>query len=75
MSVPGFCGLRPAPVPDHPSTDPNADLIGHRFLVDTGEVGIVRGSAPWSSLYVEIDTESGPTVRVATQVRREKGLA
>ena len=57
------------------SPDPNADLIGHTFPVDTGGLGIVTGSAPWASAYVEVTTEAGPTVRVAGQVRRSKELS
>ena len=57
------------------TTDPNADLIGHTFPVDTGGVGTVTGSAPWNPAYVVVVTEAGPTVRVASQVRRGKELA
>lgn len=74
MGVPGFCGRRPAtPVQTTPD-DPNADLRGHRFPVDTGGEGTVIGSAPWNPAYVAVDTPAGPTVRVAAQVRRRKEL-
>jgi hypothetical protein len=57
--------------------DLNADLVGLVLTVMTprGVVdGTVIGSAPWSSAYVELETEAGPTVRVAAQVRRWKEL-
>ena len=74
MGVPGFCGLkRPGPAANPPmSPDPNADLIGHTFPVDRGGV---TGTASWDSAYVEVQTEAGPTVRVASQVRRRRELA
>ena len=56
------------------SPDPNADLIGLTFPVDSGGVGTVTGSASWDSAYVEVQTEAGPTVRVAAQVRRRREL-
>lgn len=72
----GFCGLkRPGPGANSSMTDPNADLIGHRFPVDTGGEGVVVRSAPWDPSYVEVDTDAGPTARVAAQVRRSKELA
>lgn len=52
--------------------DPNADLIGHTFPVDTGGLGTVVRTAPWNPAYVEVDTEAGPTVRRAEHVRLEK---
>lgn len=54
--------------------DPNADLIGHSWPVDDGVIA-VTGSAPWNASYVEVITSSGPSVRVATQVRRSKELS
>ena len=57
------------------SPDPNADLIGFRFPVDTGGEGVVIGSAPWNPAYVLVDTAAGPTARVASQVRRGKELS
>lgn len=57
------------------SPDPNADLIGFTFPVDTGGVGVVTGSAPWNPAYVLVDTEAGPTARVAHEVRRGKELS
>jgi hypothetical protein len=77
MSTPGFCGLKrgvAAPKGAMTTLDPNADLIGTAFPVDTGGVGIVTGSCSWSASYVEVDTDAGPTVRVAAQVRRRKEL-
>lgn len=56
------------------TTDPNADLIGMTFPVDTGGVGTVLGSAPWNPAYVEVDTGVGSTVRVAAQIRRRREL-
>jgi hypothetical protein len=55
------------------TTDPNADLIGLLVPIEGGHRGIVLGSAPWDPTYVEVDTPHGATVRVAAQVRREKG--
>lgn len=55
--------------------DPNADLIGHTFPVDTGGLGVVVGSAPWNEAYLLVDTDAGPTARVAAQVRRAKEMA
>jgi hypothetical protein len=57
------------------TTDPHADLIGHTFPVDTGGVGTVTGTWRLDRNYVEIDTEAGPTVRPAAQVRRGRELA
>lgn len=76
MSAPGFCGRKTgAACPKPPmTTDPNADLIGHRFPVDTGGEGTVLGSASWDPTYVTVSTSAGPTVRVAAQLRRRKEL-
>jgi hypothetical protein len=75
-TVAGFCGLKRGGAGPNPpmSTDPNADLIGMTFPVDTGGEGIVVGSCRWNSAYVEITTGAGPTLRVAAQVRRRKEL-
>lgn len=57
------------------TTDPNADLIGFTFPVDTGGTGTVTGTASWSNgTYVAVSTEAGPTARVASQVRRARAL-
>jgi hypothetical protein len=61
----------------YPPSDPNADLSGYVFRVETSKGvvdGTVIGSASWSSAYVELETEHGRTVRVAAQVRRRKEL-
>lgn len=57
------------------SPDPNSDLIGTTFPVDTGGVGVVTGTAPWSSQYVLVSTDAGPTCRPSAVVRRGKELA
>jgi hypothetical protein len=54
--------------------DPNADLVGHTFPVDTGGVGTVTGTWALDPSYVEVETPAGPTVRLAAQVRRGKEL-
>ncbi len=53
--------------------DPNADLLGYSFPVDGG-VAVVTGTARWSDVYVTVSTPTGPSVRVAAQVRRRKEL-
>lgn len=63
---------RPAPTSPMPNK-PNADLIGHTFPA-LGGVVTVTGSAPWNPAYVEVDTEAGPSVRVASQVRRGREI-
>lgn len=75
MSVPGFCGLKNGGAPANPpmSTDPNADLIGLTFPV-AGGVLTVTGPVSWSDAYVAVDTPAGPSVRVASQVRRRREL-
>lgn len=58
--------------------DPNADLVGHVFLVEMPGHGLVEGTVlgswPLGSLYVELETAHGRTVRVAAQARRSKEL-
>lgn len=68
MAPPGFTGKRATP-------GPHADLTGYRFPVDTGGLGTVTGPAPWSPAYVLVDTEAGPTARVAAQLRIHKEAA
>lgn len=70
----GFCGLPAEPAPAVPTHDPNADLVGLTFPVDTGGLGVVVGTWPPSAAYVEVDTPAGPTLRVAAQVRRSKEI-
>jgi hypothetical protein len=53
--------------------DPNADLVGLTFPADGGVI-TVKGSAEWNPAYVAVDTPAGPSVRVASQVRRRKEL-
>lgn len=74
--VPGFCGRKWGPSgPNSPmTTDPNADLFGFSFPTDRG-VATVTGTARWNPLYVTVNTPSGPTVRVAAQVRRRRELS
>lgn len=57
-----------------PTPDPNADLLGYSFPVDTGGEGVVTGTCVWNDAYVTVDTPAGPTLRVAAQVRRSKEL-
>ena len=57
------------------TTDPNADLIGHTFPVDTGGEGVVIGTWELDPSYVDVQTDAGLTVRKADQVRRAKELA
>lgn len=74
--TPGFCGLKNGAAPaNSPMTDTNADLIGFTFPVDSGGHGTVTRTAPWNPAYVEVDTDAGPTARVAAQVRRSKELS
>lgn len=78
MGTPGFCGLKnggPGAKGAMTTTDPNADLIGLRFPVDTGGEGIVTGTASWNEAYVTVATPTGATTRVASQVRRRKELS
>jgi len=55
--------------------DPNSDLIGYRFPVDSGGEGVVVSTASWSEGYVLVSTPAGVTTRVAKQVRRRKELS
>jgi hypothetical protein len=77
VSVPGFDGRKwgRAAANSPMSTDPNADLIGMTFPVDTGGVGTVVGTCAWNPAYVEVTTDAGPTLRVTAQVRRRKELS
>lgn len=54
--------------------DPNADLIGYRFPVDSGGEGVVVSTSSWNDAYIVVSTPAGSTVRVAKQVRRRKEL-
>lgn len=58
--------------------DPNADLVGQALRVEMPKAGVVDatilGSASWSSMYVELETEHGRTVRLASLVRRGREL-
>jgi hypothetical protein len=56
--------------------DPNSDLVGYRFPVDSGGEGVVTATASWSEgVYVTVATPAGVTARVASQVRRRKELS
>lgn len=52
--------------------DPNADLIGYAIPVEGGLI-TVTGTARTPG-YVDVDTPTGPSMRVTAQVRRRKEL-
>lgn len=74
MATPGFCGKPAAPPVQTTHDEQHADLVGHRFPVDTGGLGTVLGTWRLNPAYVDVATDAGPTLRVAAQVRRGREL-